>query len=102
MNLQPDPPVLRLEQLTKRQFDALDRSQCVVILTASPPECMVRTCRWEPTFWRAQGACATGRKLRAWRRNPLRSNEKRIVRSRTASRIVPIFVDSLSTAHHVC
>jgi len=32
------PVVLRWEQLTKRQFDALDRSQCVVVVTVSPLE----------------------------------------------------------------
>jgi creatinine amidohydrolase len=32
------PVVLRWEQLTKRQFDGLDRAQCVVVLTVSPLE----------------------------------------------------------------
>ncbi len=33
-----DPRVIRWETLTKRAFDALDRSRCVVFLTASPME----------------------------------------------------------------
>jgi len=33
-----DPTVLRWETLTKRKFDQLDRSQCVVLVTCSPLE----------------------------------------------------------------
>jgi creatinine amidohydrolase len=33
-----EPVVLRWEQLTKRQFDRLDRSRCVVLVTCSPLE----------------------------------------------------------------
>jgi creatinine amidohydrolase len=34
----PSPRIVRWEALTKRRFDELDRSQCVVLLTCSPME----------------------------------------------------------------
>ena len=38
MDAAVEPVVLRWERLTKRQFDALDRERCVVLVTCSPLE----------------------------------------------------------------